>query len=192
MCSSGKAKRVKWSPVCVSSLFYIYGRWVKLLSLSEKSFLHNIYGEEEEEGKKRERVKEGRRGGGRKKNINGSWQLCKTTCWGPNWPWITLALFFFIFSLFFSSLFSSRYGSFSFFLNHFSAPSFSRDSDITPRFTHRKKTCREMRKKKGTTTNKHIPLGTFDCFFFFHFFRPIYIFLYLLLRERKSHSSLLL
>lgn len=186
MCFSGKAKRVKWSPVCVSSLFYIYGRWVKLLSLSEKSFLHNIYGEEEEEEKKRERVKEGRRGG-RKKNINGSWQLCKTTCWGPNWPWITLALFFF------SSLFSSRYGSFSFFLNHFSAPSFSRDSDITPRFTHTQKTGREMRKKKRNDTKQTHSFGNFWLFFFFSFLSPyLYIFLYLLLRERKSHSSLLL
>jgi len=48
----------------------------------------HIYGAKEEEngGRERMRVEEGRRWGGRRRNINGSWQLCKTTCWAPNRP----------------------------------------------------------------------------------------------------------
>jgi hypothetical protein len=46
-----------------------------------------IYGTKEENGGERELRKEEDGQTRRKKNnINGSWQLCKTTCWAPNWP----------------------------------------------------------------------------------------------------------
>ena len=194
MCSSGKAKRVKWSPVCVcvSSLFYIYGRWVKLLSLSEKAS-YITYTEKKKKKKKRGRELRKEEGEVEKRTSTGAGNYAKRPVGAPTgreslWPY-----FFFIFSLFFSSLFSSRYGSFSFKKNHFSAPSFSRDSDITPRFTHTKKNRQRNEEKKKERQQTNTFLWELLIVLFFSFLSPyLYIFLCLLLRERKSHSSLLL
>jgi hypothetical protein len=144
----------------VSSLFYIYGRWVKLLSLSEKAS-YITYTEKKKKKEKRGRELRKEEGEVEKRTSTGAGNYAKRPVGAPTgreslWPY-----FFFIFSLFFSSLFSSRYGSFSFFLNHFSAPSFSRDSDITPRFTHTKKNRQRNEEKKRNDTKQTHSFGNF-------------------------------
>jgi hypothetical protein len=108
MCSSGKAKRVKWSPVCVcvSSLFYIYGRWVKLLSLSEKAS-YITYTEKKKKKEKRGRELRKEEGEVEKRTSTGAGNYAKRPVGAPTgreslWPYFFFHFlpFFFFFILF--------------------------------------------------------------------------------------------
>lgn len=134
-----------------------------------------IYGTKEENGGERELRKEEDGQTRRKKNnINGSWQLCKTTCWAPNWPWITLALFSFSpFSYIRFTLWASL------FQNHFQPRESLQRFLYYATIKKKKKIKRkpEQPRKQGktaTTNNKFLGelLIVFSYFFYFSPFSP--------------------